>query len=142
MAWKCRVQTVVAHSSTEAELVCAADAGRMALCMRSILDDVGVPQRQATVLFEDNQGTVLVANAGQSTKHTRHIDIKTFAIQDWVEQDLLLLQQIETQLNAADLTTKQLGRQPFLRHWDNVAGRLVPSWASASTDDSPSSVVA
>ena len=141
VAWKCRVQTVVAHSSTEAELICAADAGRMALCMRSILDEVGVPQRHATVLYEDNQGAVLVANAGQSTKHTRHIDIKTFAIQDWVEQDLLLLEKIETKLNAADLTTKQLGRQPFLRHWDNVAGRLVPSWASASTSTSPSSVL-
>ena len=141
VAWKCRVQTVIAHSSTEAELVCAADAGRMALCIRSILGDVGIPQQDATVIFEDNQGTVLVANAGQSTKHTRHIDIKTFAIQDWVEQDLILLQQIETQLNAADMVTKQLGRQPFLRHWDNVAGRLVPRWSSASTADSPSSAV-
>ena len=93
------------------------------------------------MIFEDNQGTILVANAGQSTKHTRHIDIKMFAIQDWVEQDLLLLQQIKTQLNVADLVTKQLGHQPFLRHWDNVVGRLVPSWASASETDSPSSVV-
>lgn len=65
IAWKCRVQPTVSLSSTEAELLCATDAGRMALCLRTILDELGVNQSAATVLYEDNRGALLVANAGQ-----------------------------------------------------------------------------
>jgi hypothetical protein len=36
-----------------------------------------------------------MANAQQPTRRTRHMDIKTFALLDWVEQDLLLLQTIK-----------------------------------------------
>ena len=43
-------------SSTEAEFVAAADAGKIALYLRSILAEVGIPKINATILYEDNMG--------------------------------------------------------------------------------------
>eukprot|EP00590_Aulacoseira_subarctica_P011809 CAMPEP_0172428448 /NCGR_PEP_ID=MMETSP1064-20121228/46386_1 /TAXON_ID=202472 /ORGANISM="Aulacoseira subarctica , Strain CCAP 1002/5" /LENGTH=86 /DNA_ID=CAMNT_0013173241 /DNA_START=328 /DNA_END=584 /DNA_ORIENTATION=- len=58
-------------------------------------------QIDATVLYEDNNGALMMANAQQPTRRTRHMDIKKFALLDWVEQDLLILKSIKTLENAA-----------------------------------------
>ncbi len=73
---------------------------------RSILDDLGIPQSAATILYEDNNGALLMANAQQPTRRTRRMGIKKFALLDWVEQDLIILQNIETSDNAVDTMTK------------------------------------
>jgi hypothetical protein len=59
---------MIAHSSTEAEFTAACDAGKMILYFRSLLADLGVEQKQATVLFEDNNGALLMTNAQQPTR--------------------------------------------------------------------------
>lgn len=80
VAWKCHVQPMVSLSSTEAELLCATDTSNMALCLHSILADLGASQLDTTVSFEDNHGTLLVANARQPTCHTRHLDIRKYLL--------------------------------------------------------------
>ena len=84
IAWKGRLWPTVAHSSTEAEYYEANDAGRQCLYCRSIMWDLGIPQEAATILYEDNDGATAMANAGKPTSRTRHIDIKFYAIQEWV----------------------------------------------------------
>jgi len=66
VGYKCKYQDVIAHSSTEAEFTAACDAGKMILFFRSILDDLGYEQADATVLYEDN-GALMMANAQQPT---------------------------------------------------------------------------
>ena len=91
----------------------AYEAAKVILYVRSILDDIGINQNSATTLYEDNQGALLMANCGQPTKRTRHIDTKYFALQDWIERDLILLKRISTQDNEADPLTKNLGSSLF-----------------------------
>jgi hypothetical protein len=130
VAWKCRVQPTVSLSSTEAEFLAASDAGKLALYLRSILDELHVPQIHATVLYEDNRGALLMAHAGQPTRHSRHIDIRHYALLDWVDCDLLALEDVASGLNAADIITKQTGSILFARHLDNISGRVRPSLGS------------
>jgi hypothetical protein len=73
-----------------------------------------------------------MANAQQPMQRTRHIDIKKFAILDWVEQDLMILKTIKTAENAADGMTKPLARQLFSRHVDTIMGRRIPEYALQS----------
>ena len=67
-------------------------------------------------------------NSGKPTKRTRHIDIKFFAIQDWVDQDLIVLKRIDTSDNEADALTKSVGRTLFYRHNDYIMGRTKPDY--------------
>jgi len=71
-----------------------------------------------------------MANAQRPTKRTRHMDIKTFGLQDWVQRDLLCLKRITTADNYADALTKNvLGRTLFYRHMNFIMGRVVPAYA-------------
>ena len=114
--YKTKYQDTIAMSSTEAEFTAAAEAGKYILYVRSILEQIGVSQQLATVLYEDNQGALLMANAQQPTKRTRHMDIKHFALQDWVMNDLIRLQRINTLDNYSDVMTKATARVLFYRH--------------------------
>ena len=55
---------MVALSSTVAEFIAAYDAGKTILYVRSLLQDLGIDQSEATTLHEDNQGALLMENAG------------------------------------------------------------------------------
>jgi hypothetical protein len=113
IAYRTKFQDIIAYSSTVAKLSAACDAGIMILDFHSILEDLGIEQPQATVLYEGNNGALLMVNAQQPACRTRHMDIKKFAILNWVEQDLLVLHSISTNNNAADNLTKSLGKQLF-----------------------------
>ena len=90
---------------------------------------LGVPQEKATTLYEDNQGALLMANSGQPTKRTRHMDVKYFAIQNWIKNDLLVLARIDTSDNESDTMTKNVGRTLFYRHQDYLMGEIIPEYA-------------
>ena len=69
-----------------------------------------------------------MVNAGQPTRRTRHMDKRHFAIQDWVEEDIILLEDIFTGGNSADSFTKALPRTAYHVHGDVIMGRIPPSY--------------
>lgn len=126
IGYKTRLQPTVALSSTEAEFMAACDAGKMLLYVRSILYDLGIPQEAASVIYEDNDGATAMANAKKPTTRTRHMDIRYFALCDWVERDLVVLERVDTAQNLADHFTKRLDYVKFACHTDYVMGRVIP----------------
>jgi hypothetical protein len=140
VGYKSKFQTVIAHSSTEAEFVAACDTAKMILFYRSLLQDLGMEQTDTTVLFEDNKGALMMANAQQPTKRTRHMDIKHFALLDWVEQDMLILETIPTTENVSDAMTKTLNRNLFYRHYDTYMGLRVPDYCNTKLTHTPNDI--
>ena len=126
--YKTKFQDTIALSSTQAEFSAACDAGKCILFVRSLLDEIGLPQDKATTLYIDNNGALLMANAQQPTRRTRHVEIKQFVLLEWVENDLLELQRITTSDNYSDGFTKPLGRILHYRHFDRVMGRIIPTY--------------
>ena len=107
----------------------ACDVGRMSLYIRSILWDLGIPQEAATIAYEDNDGCTAMANAQKPTSRTRHIDIKYFALCDWVESDLIRLERIDTFIIIADHLMKPLSRILFHWHADFLLGHVPPKYS-------------
>ena len=126
VGYKTRVMPPVAQSSTESEFYGASDGGKFALYLRSILDELGIEQRYATIIFEDNRGARMMCEAGQPTRNSRHIDIRHYVVLDWVERDLVTFTDVPSNLNAADNLTKQTARILFHRHNDILTGRHPP----------------
>ena len=77
---KFRSQDTIALSSTEVEFIATVEARKYILYLRSILSDIGIPQHDATILYENNQGSLLMASDQQPTKRTNHIDITHFVL--------------------------------------------------------------
>ena len=74
-----------------------------------------------------------MATAGQPTKRTRHMDIKYFALQNWIDEDLIALKHIATHDNESDAMTKNLGRTLFYRHIDYIMGKTLPTYVKSTT---------
>ena len=87
------------------------------------------------ILDENYQDTLLMENSGQLTKCTHHMNIKHFSLQQWVEQDLLLLKRVITADNESDLLTKMLSRTLFYQHNAYIVGKVVPAYISMSTSE-------
>jgi hypothetical protein len=107
----------------------ACNVGRMCLYIHSILWDLDIPQEAATIAYKDKDGCTSMANAQKPTLRMRHIDIKYFALCDWVERDLVLLERIDTSINLADHLTKPLFRILFHQHADYLLGHIPPKYS-------------
>ena len=129
VVYKTKYQDVVALSSTEAEFTAACDASRSILYVRSILDEIGVQQDQATPLFVDNNGALLMGNAQQPTRRTRHMDMKKFVLQDWIERDIIILKRIQSKNNYSDSMTKPVPRDLYTRHNEYIMGKYIPKYS-------------
>jgi deoxyuridine 5'-triphosphate nucleotidohydrolase len=128
--YKSQYQSTIALSTTEAEFTAACEAGKYILYIRSIMQQIGMEQTDATILYEDNQGALLMANAQRPTKRTRHMDVKHFVLQQWVGQDLLNLKRINSADNYSDVLTKATGKILFRRHMDHIMGCIKPEYAT------------
>eukprot|EP00986_Skeletonema_menzelii_P015723 scaffold12494_cov159-Skeletonema_menzelii.AAC.1 len=129
VAYKSRLLPTVALSSTEAEFMGACDAAKVLLYVRSILWDIGIPQEAASLLYEDNDAATFMANANKPTPRTRHMDIRYFALTEWVERDLIALERVDTAMNLADHFSKQLPPLLFSRHVDHILGHVPPPYS-------------
>jgi hypothetical protein len=134
--YKSKFQPTIALSSTEAEFVAATEAGKAILYVRTILEEIEIEQKDATTLYIDNNGALNMANQQQLTRNTRHMELKQFTVQQWVERDLLYLQRISTEKNYSDALTKQLGRTKFYNHFDYIMGHLRPTYADIALTNS------
>ena len=132
--YRCQLQPTVALSSTESEFAAMADAGKAALYLRSILNQLGILQLLPTILLADNAGAIAIANAQQPTRRTKHVELKHFAILQWTEEDRLRYEPTKTQYNYSDILTKPLGRIKFYEQTDILMGRRRPIY-SATTED-------
>jgi Reverse transcriptase (RNA-dependent DNA polymerase) len=131
--YRTRVQPVVALSSTEAELYSMTEAGKAALYIRSILDEMGFPQHDPTPIQADNRGARQLSNAQQPTRRTRHIEIKELVILYWVDTDQIKYTAVDTELNPSDALTKPTGRIKFHAHFDILMGKYPPPYTTQTT---------
>ena len=129
VGYKASLHPTVALSTTEAEFMQAAVFGRMMLYCRSVMWDLDIPQYAANIGYEDTEACTMMAMAQKPTPRTQHIDIKHQALCQWVEQDLVKLEKVDTTRNMADIYTKQLGQLLFRRHCDYLMGRVPPSYS-------------
>ncbi|KAI2512018.1 hypothetical protein MHU86_2306 [Fragilaria crotonensis] len=63
-----KYQKAIALSSTEAEFVSVSDAGKSALYLRALLNDLGFDQSDPTTLLIDNTGAVFMVDAQAPTQ--------------------------------------------------------------------------
>ena len=94
----------------------------MILYFRSLMVELEISQ--------DDHGALMKASAQQPTPTILIImDIKHFAILQWVEQDILILHDIPTHDNCVAAFARPLGCQLFCYHFDTIMGRWIPKYA-------------
>ena len=86
ISWKSKRQSIVALLSTEAEYVALCSATQEIVWLRSLLAAMGLEQKEATKLHEDNQGSISLSKNPRSHSRTKYIDIKFHYVREAVEK--------------------------------------------------------
>jgi hypothetical protein len=115
ISWRSKAQPTVAVSSTEAEYMAACDSAREALWLRQVMADLGFPQSNASIIFEDNQSCIKFTENPVNHTRMKHINIKYHFIKEAVASSALKLKYIPSAQNVADILTKPVSTQTFDR---------------------------
>ncbi len=110
VAWSSKQQAVVALSSCEAEYLACTHAACQIIWMRQLLEELGFPQRDATLLFCDNNGTIACTHDPHGHTRMKHIDIRAHFIRDCVNNRTIDVVRVDGKENIADIMTKALPR--------------------------------
>jgi hypothetical protein len=109
VSYKSKLQNIVTLSSAESEFVALSDVTCEVRYLRELCRGLGYPQRDATLVFEDNRAAILVAqNECSASGRMRHVDVKFRFVMEAVKNKEIRVRYIQTDLNFADLFTKSL----------------------------------
>lgn len=111
--WRSKLQTSVAESTAEAELVAANLASRDALWARQLLKDLASPPDGPTPISVDNSAAIAMIKNDQSHSRIKHIDVRMLAIRERVREKHVLVQHVSTENQEADILTKALPKPRF-----------------------------
>ena len=124
-----RLHPTIALSSTESKLYFMVDAGKEAIYLRTILEDLGLEQLQPTPIQSDNRGARMLPNAQQPTRRTRQVETQNMAVILWTKEDI----KTKSEHNLSDSLSKSNGRIKHHEHFDCLMGRRKPACAPAPT---------
>ena len=116
ISWKSGLQKLVTLSSCESEFVGLCSAVVEIRYLRQLMEELGKPQQEGTVLWEDNKACIILAEGETSSGgRSKHIDVKFRYIAENVRNGEVCVRYIPTSWNYADMMTKPLGKIQFRR---------------------------
>ena len=80
--------------------------------MKKLLHDYGIPQEMMSVFYDNTSAINLSKNPIQHSK-SKHIEIRYHFIRDLVEDKIVCLEFIHTDIQKADIFTKPLDGPQF-----------------------------
>jgi hypothetical protein len=132
--WKSQLQTEIALSSTEAEVIGLSAALRTAIPIVNMLGEMaelGFPilekQREQTVhckVFEDNSGALQIATVPKMRPRTKHINNKYFHFLEYTSRDNspFSFHKVATEDQSANVLTKPLQMPSLVKHRNAILG--------------------
>ena len=96
----------VSHSSTEAEIKAIDLCTRTILYLRLMLKELGLEQKEPTVIFVDNKSSKMLVETLRSSHKTKHINMRINFIREQVNNRNIQLKFIRSEDQVADVLTK------------------------------------
>jgi histone deacetylase 1/2 len=120
VAWSSRKQPTVSRSSTEAEYKSVANATAEIMWIQGLLRELGVFLSRAPCLWCDNLGATYLSVNPIFHARTKHIEVDYHFVRERVAQKTLDIRFISTHDQLADVLTKPLSTQLFVKFRNNL----------------------
>lgn len=124
ISWNTKKQPTVALSSAEAELMAIVDVIKEIKWMEQLLSELEYKMILPIDIFIDNQSAIKMAENDVEHDRTKHIDIKYHFMKDEIKAGKIKLSWISTDKQLADVFTKALGSNQFIKIRDQMMKRL------------------
>jgi hypothetical protein len=109
-------------SSTEAEYIGMCEGAKIIAWARQFLDELGFPQSDPTVMYEDNKSAIHMVEQGNDKGRTKHIDVRYHYIREMVAEKMIRVEYLCTQDMIADMLTKPLTKKQFRKLCTKLMG--------------------
>jgi histone deacetylase 1/2 len=106
IAWKTKKQIAVSRSSVEAELRAMSLLTAEVTWLWWLLADFGVSVTTPTTLLSDSTGAISIAHDPVKHELTKHIGVDAFYVRAAVQDQVIALQYVPSELQLADFFTK------------------------------------
>jgi hypothetical protein len=114
--WKTQKQKIVTKNSTFAEYIALSDAVTEILFIKDLLKDAfNININERIKIYEDNSGAVAIGKFGNFTKNSKHIEVQHHYVNENYEKGVIDIIKIETEKNVADILTKSLSKEKFVK---------------------------
>ena len=111
--WYSKGQTLISDSSCMAETISACEAMRSIIHFRIVMIELGFKQTGSSILYGDNQATVLNSASKKQSPKSKHFQIRTELLRAITRSGKAHILKIGTKDNLSDLYTKQMGTELF-----------------------------
>jgi len=115
VSWTSKKQCTVADSTCAAEYIAASEAGRELIWLRGLMSGLGYQPDRATPLLCDNTAATLLCADQAFHSRVKHLDIRYHWIRGCVESGDIIVTQIPSSDNIADILTKALPGPQFVK---------------------------
>ena len=115
VSWRSKKQSCIALSTAEAEYVALSCAAQEAMWMRRMTAVLQNRPEEPVRLFEDNQAAISMTENPQFHGRSKHISIKYHFVRDQVDKKVVKLSYCPTNDMIADIMTKGLPKEQFLK---------------------------
>ena len=122
ISWKSRKQQIVALSTCEAEYIALTAAVQEVMYLSHLVKSIGVTYDQLPIIYEDNQGTIALANNPTKHQRSKHIDVRYHFIRSEVNKGFDL-KYCPTKEMLADIMTKPATKQQLNKFKTLLFGR-------------------
>ncbi|KAL0545765.1 hypothetical protein IC582_015657 [Cucumis melo] len=112
ISWLSKKQNCVSLSTVEAEYIAAGSGCTQLIWMKNVLHEYGFDQDTMT-LYCDNMSAIDISKNLVQHSRTKHIDIRHHFIREPVEDKVIKLDHIRSNLQLADMFTKPLDASSF-----------------------------
>ncbi|UYV73309.1 hypothetical protein LAZ67_10002666 [Cordylochernes scorpioides] len=113
ISWMTGKQGCVSLSSTEAELISAAEASQELLWLLDLLKDLEMEQKAPIYFHQDNQSCLKICSSEKVSSRTKHIATKIHHLKDLQKKTVIKMIYCPTGDMKADILTKPLPRPTF-----------------------------
>ena len=130
ITWASKMQTITALSTTEAEYIALSTSLREVIPLMGILKEArknglrisDIPPQVHCTVFEDNSGALELARLPKMRPRTKHINQSFHHFREHVERKDIIIQATPTDAQMADILTKPLPAETFIKHRKTIMG--------------------
>ncbi|XRB23584.1 retrovirus-related Pol polyprotein [Pseudoscourfieldia marina] len=108
ISWASYLQTTVALSTVESEVMALTEAIKEAIYIRRLLESLGAAQEGPTIIYTDSTGAEALVDHPTSHRRTKHIEIRREFIKYHIEHETVKIERVSTKDQLADIMTKPL----------------------------------
>lgn len=116
ICWSSRAQRSITLSSSEAEWIALSEATKEIMFVLQLIKSMGIKVKLPIIVRVDNVGAIFMSKNITTSNRTKHVDIRTKYVNEYVEDGILKIIFVKSEDNDSDIMTKNLGGDLYSKH--------------------------